>query len=246
MKNNILILATIFALYNCTPETKPKAVLTIYSNNTGDGTTKLLQARLENRKFLTVQNDTFTVDNFKFYISNIKLSNNTSTYSIPNSYCLFGYSSGEELRPNGVSITGIPDGVYTKISFAIGVDAEANASTAKRGDLDPNNNMAWNWDTGYKFVLLEGRYLNITTAGVVLHIGKNENYKELTYDLSTNLVIEDGKTPKITLLANVRNLFAGESDIAISNTKSVMGGSLAKKIANNYALGLLKIEKVEN
>ncbi|TAF75524.1 MAG: hypothetical protein EAZ53_05335 [Bacteroidetes bacterium] len=246
MKNYIAILATVFVLCNCSKEVKPKAVLTLFSENTGDGTTDLHIHGSEKHKFVTLKGDTFTVDNFKYYISNVKLSNETSSYSIPDSYYLFGYEDGDNLRESGASITGIPDGEYTKISFSIGVDGAANASTAKKGDLDPNNNMAWNWDTGYKFVTLEGNFLNGTVGGITYHIGKNENYKELSFDLPSKLIIQDGATPKITLLANARMIFSGVSDLRLGATSVVMGGPNAIIAANNYAAGMMKVSKVVN
>jgi hypothetical protein len=76
----------------------------------------------------------------------------------------------------------VPDGKYTAMRFAIGVDSLQNATLVNGGgDLDPSDGMVWTWSTGYIFLKHEGQYLD--SAGVwkpfFYHLGTNRGYCEI-------------------------------------------------------------------
>src|ERR1700746_1185644 len=97
---------------------------------------------------------TFTVNNFKYYISNIHLQKKDGTEFISPDYFLI--NEDEESSKN-IILNNIPDGEYTSISFIVGVDSAHNCSGAQSGALDPANGMFWAWNTGYIFLKLEGK-----------------------------------------------------------------------------------------
>jgi hypothetical protein len=126
----------------------------------------------------------------------------------------------------------VPIGSYNEINFAVGVDKNRNTSIVQVGDLDPNNNMAWDWNTGYRFVVLEGRTKD--NLGLVFHIGTDENYQTYTIKLSKNIEITAGATANIRLTTNAAELFKTPHTINFSAINDVMRGDDAKKISQNY------------
>ncbi|MFC2186066.1 MbnP family protein [Fulvivirgaceae bacterium LMO-SS25] len=194
-------------------------------------------------QFSTSAGKTFTVEDFRYYISNLSFENSASgtKYDIPNSYHL--------IRENGTGVfelvlQNVPLDDYDKFNFSWGIDAEKNTSLDQTGDLDPANEMAWNWNTGYKFLLLEGR-LTPSNQGLVYHIGSNHNYKNLNFAIPQDTQI-DSRT-KSTMIFNVDILkaFEGNSIIDIAINNSVMGGEIADNIASNVGQGLFKLHEIK-
>jgi hypothetical protein len=256
MKKSIIIIIAI-ALFSCAKEeikTIESPKLNIAIENTGDGLTGLLRHNGVNHRFVTAYTDTFEIIKFKYYISNLMLVNTISGefYKVPNSYYLFGYENGKEIKPEtGVTIEKLPIGKFTHLTFGIGVDNSANLNTAKQGELDPSSEMAWNWNTGYKFVVLEGNYLySGTNSGIVFHIGTNTNYKSVTLSLPSELSLENDKNASIKLKADVSKMFSGVSPITRTGTPTVpgtiMGGANATSVAGNYAIGMFSVTEVTN
>ena len=100
----------------------------------------------------------------------------------PESYHLVRFD-GEE-PAFAIVLHDVPRRNYERSEFGIGVDAAANRSLLQRGDLDPNGRMAWNWQVGYKFVLLEGQLLRGDASDpLVYHIGFDENYRPVSTEL---------------------------------------------------------------
>ena len=95
---------------------------------------------------------------------------------------------------------------YERIELGIGVDPAANKSIEQRGDLDPNGRMAWTWEVGYKFVLLEGT-LERGSASVplVYHVGFDENYKLVSMPLEDQLL--QSRSPRLDFRVDVLRLF---------------------------------------
>ena len=96
----------------------------------------------------------FSVRDFLVYLSNIQLVGAAGTYRVPESYHLVRFDNAS--RSYELVLEAVPRDAYSKVILSIGLDEDANASITAVGDLDPNGRMAWNWEVGYKFVLLEG------------------------------------------------------------------------------------------
>lgn len=235
MKKLNLLIAIAFSvlLFSCTDEeVKPEsASIELNFNNEVDGSALVLD-----KNYVNANGDTYSVESLKYYISNVTLTKTDgSTYAIPNSYYLIDNISEK------VSLSSIPTGSYSKITFSIGVDNTANHSTAQTGDLDPNNDMAWSWDTGYKFLLFEGRYTskNQKEGTFTFHVGKDANYKTLNFDKSVTLA--DGSTTSYDFTANIQEIFKNPTSIDLETT-NVSHGENGAVIANNYASGFLTIK----
>src|SRR4029453_10351108 len=124
----------------------------------------------------------FKVRDFQFFLSNIRLVSASGTYAESDSYHLVRFD-GEE--PAFVIVLhSVPRRNYERIEFGIGVDPAPKRSLASRGDLDPNDRMAWSWEVGYKFVLFEGALLRGNASDpLVYHVGFEENYRPISIEL---------------------------------------------------------------
>ncbi len=239
MKNlRILFIINLLALslFSCTdeevnPDTSNSATITLSFNNVVDG-----NPLAYNQKYKNVNGDEFTVSALKYYVSNISLANSDgSSFKVDNSYYLI-----DEISET-VIISDVPTGNYTSVNFSIGVDAVANSSTAQTGDLDPNNEMAWNWDTGYKFFLLEGEYnsKNNLEGTMTFHVGKDSNYKTLA--LAKNFSLTKDEKLTINIDAEVQNVFTNPTTINLESFNKAHGDN-ASTLANNYATGVFSIK----
>jgi hypothetical protein len=180
---------------------------------------------------------TFSVRDFLMYLSNVQLVGAADTYSVPDSYHLARFDNAS--KTYDIVIEAVPRDTYSRVILSIGLDEAANESIetmAAAGDLDPNGRMAWNWETGYKFVLFEGSLvIDGERRPLVYHVGFSENRKTLQFDLAepTQLWSPEGLAFRVDLMA----LFAGDQVVdmqALSNVK--FDRADARLLANNYAL----------
>jgi hypothetical protein len=182
----------------------------------------------------------FTVEDFKMYISNVILRNlkTGSDHVEKDSYHLVHF--GGESNHFDVVLEGVDVSDHDTVEFAIGVDPVRNTSIENLRDLNPNNQMAWNWDVGYKFVLLEGTFYpqsGGTPIPLVYHVGYSENYKELSFSLD-----EGGRSPSaqanttLTFEIELMEMFRNPQDIDFNVLPSVkFDKGESKMFADNYA-----------
>jgi len=149
IKNISFIIILIF-LCSCTSEKNVTINFNTYVNG----------EELEyGKKYASPNGDgVFAIYDFKLYISNLQFISNENpenNYIEKDSYHLLMFQSKNSysLILNNISLE-----PYDKIRISIGIDEEANRSINNHGDLDPTNQMAWNWTSGYKFLLFEGLY----------------------------------------------------------------------------------------
>ncbi len=98
----------------------------------------------------------FTVDVFRYYLSNLVLIYDSATrMPLPETYFLVdqGKTTSRTIR-----LPHIPEGKLTGIELLIGVDAARNYSGAQMGALDPVLGMFWTWNSGYIMAKIEGSY----------------------------------------------------------------------------------------
>jgi hypothetical protein len=238
MKTSLFIII-VFSLFSCQKkEDIANATLKINFANLMNGSPLLLQ----NTAYTSSAGTRFSIDKFQYYISNIKLKN-TQTGQVfveTNSYHLLERKDNTHL--DEILIQNAPSGLFDQIEFSVGIDKARNLSTDQVGDLDPSNNMAWDWKTGYKFLLLEGTMLATTgeRRGLVYHIGADENYRTITFNLNrlssgSFLNLESGKTSNLSIDVEVSNLLNSPNRIDIEQNRTVMFGGVAGKVADNYA-----------
>jgi hypothetical protein len=160
----------------------------------------------------------FKVRDFQFFLSNIRLVSAAGSYAESDSYHLVRFD--EEEPAFVIVLRNVPRQKYERMEFGIGVDAAANRSLASRGDLDPNSRMAWNWEVGYKFVLLEGALVRgSTSVPLVYHIGFEENYRPISTELNRKAM--DSRPPRLDFRVDILRLFQGSTNVDMAALPSV-------------------------
>ncbi len=248
MKSRTFIFLAVFSLIafiSCKKDTKTQPPADVPQN----GSVKIVFENkvdtsaliLNTKNYVTQNGDTFKVNYFKYYISNIKLIKSDNTvFAEDNSYHLLDHSKPTSLILN---IANIPAGSYNKMQFMIGVDSMRCCSGAQMGDLDPAKGMFWDWDSGYIMAYLGGSSPQSTGSNNSISFqsigfkGVNNviRYADLSFGSSAAAIASD-HTPSININCNVAEWFKNPTMIKFS-TFNLVGdvGPNAKLIADNYA-----------
>lgn len=175
----------------------------------------------------------FTIRDFQFFVSNVRLVADDAELREPDSYHLARFD-GED-GAFRIDLGAVPRRAYDRIVFGIGVDSAANASLEGVGDLDPNGRMAWGWEIGYKFVLVEGGLeRGADRIPLVYHVGFDENYVEVSIPLDSAPFGRDSAT--VDLCADLSKMFTGERLVDLGSLSSVtFDGEDSRLLARNYA-----------
>jgi len=175
----------------------------------------------------------FRIRDFRFYLSNFSFDDETETFAEPDSYHLIRFDNQEKIH--SISLPDVPLQSVDTVRFLIGVDPEANSSIEARGDLDPNSQMAWNWEVGYKFVVFEGGLqVGEDLFSLVYHIGFSENAREIAFTLPPD--VSENEVLEVHLNVDVTELFEGTTQIDMEALSSVkFNRADAEMLAENYA-----------
>ncbi|MEN7548845.1 MbnP family protein [Rapidithrix thailandica] len=205
---------------------------------------------LNTKNYTNANGDIFQVNEFKFYLSNLKLKANEALFEEAESYHLI--NRGADSNQFSFTVKNVPKENYTHLEFGIGVDPTKNHSLDNTGDLDPSNNMAWDWNTGYKFVLLEGKFFppDSEARGLIYHIGTDENYKEVTLALQHSsqnapLFSEASTSATVRIEVELSQMFEAPNVMNFADNNVVMMGEVSQKVVENYTQGMLKVVSVE-
>ena len=188
----------------------------------------------------TANNDTITVNMLKYYVTNIKLTDDVgNVYSVPDSYFLINAANTSSQT---ITLSSIPGGHYTNLTFLIGVDSARNVSGAQTGALDPANGMFWTWSTGYIMAKMEGTSTQSTAAAnsVTFHLGgfsgANSALRWVSIPLTTHLSVTSTGNPLVTVKADAAEWFKSPTLLNLAVTNDVtMPGATATSIVNNYS-----------
>jgi hypothetical protein len=175
----------------------------------------------------------FKVRDFQFFISNIRLVSDSAEFVERESYHLARFDSDDGTYV--IVIENIPRGDYRRIEFGIGVDPATNGTLTSVGELDPNGRMAWSWEIGYKFVLLEGGLVvDDIQYPLVYHVGFDENYRLVSLELGEPLF--DRPEAVVDFRTDLLQMFSGAEtvDMAVISTVK-FDRTDAKLLADNYS-----------
>lgn len=144
----------------------------------------------ETGKYQTEAGQQMSFERIRVYLSQVKLlgENDQVVYTEPESYHLLSFDATNGTVSFTLDEVPVGNDPIVAIQMGVGVDATANSSIDQVGDLDPTNGMAWDWNTGYKFLLLEGRYFpkdDELGKEIKMHIGTDKNYFVQTWTLET-------------------------------------------------------------
>ncbi len=181
----------------------------------------------------------FSVRDFQVFISNVVLHFQTEKERENESYHLARFDGNEPHYQFTVPITNKES--VSSVSFGIGVDPKANGTITIAGDLDPNSRMAWNWEVGYKFLLVEG---TLTTTKkqlpLVYHIGFDKSYTRVKFTLDSkfqeNKEIVNFKVDLLALFDNLEDNAQQSKPIDMASLSHVkFAPDDVAKIADNFS-----------
>jgi hypothetical protein len=207
---------------------------------------------LDGTAYSTASGETFTVSTFEYYISNIKfIKSDGTTYAAPAEYHLINTAKPASTT---FTISNIPAGDYTGVSFVVGVDSTMTKADplALTGDLNPANSMYWAWATGHIFLKLEGTVTSASPAQpLTCHIG---GYRLPLSAIVTAAPSLNGNTLRvradrastIQLTADVLKIFDGPTKFTLSNfPTTMMPSSSSVQVATNYAAGMFSVQQIQ-
>jgi cytochrome c peroxidase len=147
-----------------------------------------------------------------------------------------------------ITLSSVPAGEYTTLSFDIGLPSELNhadpAQWAPTHPLNPSlNNLHWNWQGGYVFFALEGRWVQAddTLGGYVFHVATNEHLTRVSVPAAFAHARTDASPTHARITLDLARVFDGAHTIALSadpashTTHSGPGDALAAKLSANLA-----------
>lgn len=186
-------------------------------------------------------NDALTFATLKYYISNLKLKKDDGTWwTQPNSYYLVNLAI-----PSGaaLTLTGIPTGNYTEISYVLGVDSTSNVSGAQAGALSTTNGMFWSWNSGYIMVKAEGTCPQSSSGTFTYHLGGFSGPNSIVTTRndafgSESLVVSATSSGMIHFTVDPSELFVNFG--SVTNGENIqMPGAMAKSLASGYYSGFV-------
>lgn len=182
-------------------------------------------ANLEIGKKYFSNNDSISIEHFRFYVSDIIFLKNGIAYKPKENFFLIDCENKLQFV---VDLGEIFE--FDSIRFNIGIDSLTNVSGAMGDDLDPANGMYWTWQSGYINFKLEGTSTKCKTRKNLFqfHIG---GYLHPNATLQTITLPAKNKF-RIEIKVDIEKLLS-QIDLAATNT--VMSpGEDAVKISNQY------------
>ena len=182
-----------------------------------------------------MSNDTLTYTKLKYYVSNFKLKKSDGTWwTHPESYFLVDISDASSKT---LTISNVPEGNYTEVSYMMGVDSLRNVSGAQTGALSTTNGMFWSWNSGYIMVKAEGTSPNSGSGNFSFHLGgfsgSNNVVTPKNHVFGSSLQVSQGMNPTIKLLVNPAKMFHTTGSIS-SNSMIHMPGPDATTMATDF------------
>lgn len=143
----------------------------------------------------------------------------------------------------------VPYNRYTNLDFSIGVPPVLNGTENENFDaalynpdhpLSIGNNMYWTWNTGYRFVRIDGRSNTNPDEDddfetlISIHTGKDYCYRSKSIDL--DFVSDKTTSNSIAIIFDVHAFLAGENDVidvATDNQSHGTNEGLANRVSDN-------------
>jgi len=182
-------------------------------------------------------NETFTLAEYKYYISNLKLINSIKPYAVENEHFLV-----DEQNPASKTIrVAIRADTYDALVFMIGIDSTQQVKGPQTGALDPVHGMFWNANMGFMAAKLEGHSDFSGAPGNTLRHqiggfeGQYNAMRYVTVPLPSTITVGQGQTLTLVLEAELLRWFDGVYPMPIANNPSILTpGTTAMQIADNY------------
>ena len=190
--------------------------------------------------------ENYTINKFRYYISNVYLANDSRISSINKASYLVDEANNDSKEIN----LKVPVDNYKRLHFLLGVDSIKNVSGAQDGALDPAKDMFWTWNSGYVMAKLEGNSPASTLVNnkYEFHIGGFEGkynvLKEIILDLPEGKDLKAINNLTIFIKAEVNDWWNSVHEMKIADHAAINSPcALALQMSDNYAK-MFHIEKI--
>ncbi len=189
------------------------------------------------RSYVNVLGDTIAVQRFKYYVSNIIVTDavGKDVYLFPRRYFLV---DAEDSASQSIQLKNIPALPLKQVRFLLGVDSTRNVSGVQTGALDPLNGMFWTWNSGYIMAKLEGVSPSAHVPGqrFTYHVGGFKTTNNTARVITLELPPATTPVDEIHIAADINAWFKGSSSLKIvEHPVCHSPGALAVQIADNYS-----------
>jgi len=187
-------------------------------------------------------NEIFKVDELKYIISNIVLTDiegNQFVYPQEKSYFLI---NEERALSKNITLDSINANTYTSITFGFGVDQSKYPLNGVDNFVPTaeENGMLWAWSAGYKFLKFEGSYSSseVSDKPFLYHIGSHgqnlDNYREISLNFLQPLALSSSESPQVDINFDVKKIFDAEFALLLSDKDDIQIDPInAPKIVEN-------------
>ncbi len=240
MKQTILFMLLIMVAISCgedEPDDNPNASIQFNFAFEVDG------EALDYGQAYLINDDVVSFDVAQYYIGELSLTmDNGSTLNFDDQYLL--------AVPNTSARADAGENVgktITKVDFNVGVSPEENSQSemdfTEREETDvlaaQDPSMHWNWNTGYKFLRVDGDVDTdgdgVVDTGIAYHIGSDALLQALSVD--SNIKIDQGDN-SITFVLDLADFFANVDLSSEIDTHTGNVPELAQRLVNNYSTSI--------
>lgn len=148
-----------------------------------------------------------------------------------------------------LSLGTVPSGNYSEFGFGLGVPEEMNSPAnpnfsiavfSSDHPLSQNNGMYWTWQTGYRFVIFDGKYdtdpdgTGLLIPGYSFHTGKDESYRNVVFP-NASFTVEANKQNTVYLDLHVDRFYYSETDtidLAVHNQSHGSNQELSDRVSD--------------
>lgn len=202
-----------------------------------------------NNKFTTSTGFPVSIENIRFYLSNIRLVNSSGE-----SVYLSDIEFFDLKNHIGMANFQIPSGKYDSIAFDLGVPPDLNSpenpdflvsAYDNEHPLSESNGMFWGWEAGYRFFTIDGHCDTIPDAGDILplslsfHSGRDTLYRKVPA-FYRPFTVKPNQTSVHGFTLDMSKFFHNNDEVIDLTFERQYHGSLALmplgiKVANNSA-----------
>ncbi|WP_018969015.1 MbnP family protein [Rubritalea marina] len=187
-------------------------------------------------RYQTHAGETYSISRLSYLLSGFELqSKDGSWIDIPEQFAWIDHSK----RRSSFTLKDVPSGQYKGLRMKLGLPKKQNHGDPAQYDanhpLNPNlNQLHWNWQGGYIFLALEGKFRNTSQhSGFVYHLANDSNLTQIrlpgAFQLKDHSALSIGFDLE-KLLGSTRPIsFVHDG----ASTHSGPGDSIASALTNN-------------